>query len=245
MKTSRSFLLLAVILAATIATAADPFVKARSRMVDEVIQDVRLTGPETGRMALDRRVMDALRTIPRHLFVPAELRSAAYQNRPLPIGHGQTISQPYIVALMTDLLRLKREHVVLEVGTGSGYQAAILSPLVKQVYSVEIVAPLAQQAATRLKSLGYANVTTRHADGYNGWKEAGPFDAIIVTAAATHIPPPLIQQLKPGGRMIIPVGGPFATQSLMLVEKTPAGKVRTRSVLPVMFVPLTRPGGRD
>ena len=221
--------------------AADPFVAARTRMVGEVADDARVTASETGRMALDPRVMKALGTIPRHLFVPNELRNAAYQNRPLPIGHGQTISQPYIVALMTDLLRTKPTDVVLEVGTGSGYQAAILSPLVKQVYSVEIIEPLAKQATARLKSLGYKNVVTRHGDGYNGWKEAGPFNAIIVTAAATHVPPPLIQQLKPGGRMMIPVGGPFATQSLMLVEKTAAGKVRTRSVLPVRFVPLTRP----
>jgi protein-L-isoaspartate(D-aspartate) O-methyltransferase len=223
------------------AAAADPFLAARTRLANEVARDARDTGRETGRLAFDKRVIDTLRTIPRHLFVPKELRGAAYQNRPLPIGHGQTISQPYIVALMTDLLRTKPTDVVLEVGTGSGYQAAFLSPLVKKVYSVEIIEPLARQAAARLQSLGYKNVVTRHADGYNGWKEHGPFDAIIVTAAATHIPPPLIQQLKPGGRMIIPVGGPFATQSLMLVEKTAAGKVRTRNVLPVQFVPLTRP----
>lgn len=221
--------------------AADPWAAARRRMIDAITADVQMTSRQTGRMALDRRVLDALRAIPRHLFVPAELQRAAYQNRPLPIGHGQTISQPYIVALMTDLLRTKREHVVLEVGTGSGYQAAVLSPLVKQVYTVEIVEPLARQAKSRLQQLGYRNVTVRHADGYNGWREHGPFDSIIVTAAATHIPPPLIQQLKPGGRMIIPVGGPFATQSLMLVEKTANGKVRTRTVLPVKFVPLTRP----
>jgi protein-L-isoaspartate(D-aspartate) O-methyltransferase len=228
-------------LATAVFAARDPLAAARERLVSDVIETVRSTSSETGRMALDARVMKALRTIPRHLFVPNDLRSVAYQNRPLPIGHGQTISQPYIVAMMTDLLRTKPTDVVLEVGTGSGYQAAILSPLVKQVYSVEIIEPLAKQAATRMQSLGYKNVSTRHADGYNGWQEAGPFDSIIVTAAATHIPPPLIQQLKPGGRMIIPVGGPFATQSLMLVEKTAKGKVRTRSVLPVQFVPLTRP----
>ncbi|HEX8408655.1 MAG TPA: protein-L-isoaspartate(D-aspartate) O-methyltransferase [Thermoanaerobaculia bacterium] len=242
MRPSNSIVALALVLLVTVAaSAADPFAAARTRMLNEIADDVRLTSRETGRIALDARVMKALRTIPRHLFVPRNLTNAAYLNRPLPIGHGQTISQPYIVALMTDLLRVKPEHVVLEVGTGSGYQAAVLSPLVKQVYTVEIVAPLAQQAKTRLQSLGYRNVIARHSDGYNGWKEAGPFDAIIVTAAATHIPPPLIQQLKPGGRMIIPVGGPFATQSLMLVEKTAAGKVRTRQVLPVQFVPLTRP----
>ena len=221
--------------------AADPLEKRRASMVNEIVSYVRMTSSETGRAALDRRVLNALRAIPRHLFVPNELRDAAYANRPLPIGHGQTISQPYIVALMTDLLKVDADDVVLEVGTGSGYQAAVLSPLVKQVYTVEIIEPLAKQATARLQSIGYKNVHVRHADGYNGWKEAGPFDAIIVTAAATHIPPPLIQQLKPGGRMVIPVGGPFATQSLMLVEKTAQGKVRTRQVLPVMFVPLTRP----
>ena len=224
-----------------LATAADPYARARTRLMNEIADDVRMTSRETGRVALDRRVMNVMRTVPRHLFVPDDLRSAAYANRPLPIGHGQTISQPYIVALMTDLLRVKPTDVVLEVGTGSGYQAAVLSPLVKQVHTVEIIAPLARQATARLQSLGYRNVTVRHADGYNGWKEAAPYDAIIVTAAATHIPPPLVQQLKPGGRMIIPVGAPFATQSLMVVEKTAAGKVRTRSVLPVTFVPLTRP----
>jgi protein-L-isoaspartate(D-aspartate) O-methyltransferase len=210
-------------------------------MIDEIADDVRMTRRAIGRTTLDARVVNVIRTVPRHLFVPANLRDAAYENRPLPIGHGQTISQPYIVAIMTELLGVDRNDVVLEVGTGSGYQAAVLSPLVKQVYTVEIVAPLAKQATQRLKSLGYRNVTVRHGDGYNGWKEAAPFDAIIVTAAATHIPPPLIQQLKPGGRMIIPVGGPFSTQSLMVVDKTAAGKVRTRQVLPVMFVPLTRP----
>jgi protein-L-isoaspartate(D-aspartate) O-methyltransferase len=209
-------------------------------MAREVEADARMTAAETGRAALSSRVMQALRTVPRHRFVPAELQREAYANRPLPIGHGQTISQPYIVALMTDLLRVDADDVVLEVGTGSGYQAAILSPLVKQVYTVEIVEPLARQATARLRALGYRNVSVQHADGYEGWKAAAPFDAIIVTAAATHIPPPLVQQLKPGGRMVIPVGGPFATQSLMLVEKTAAGKVRTREVLPVRFVPLTR-----
>ena len=230
-----------LLLVTTTAHAADQYDRARDRLLREIAADAHLTSRETGRTTFDARVMNALRTVPRHLFVPENLRSAAYANRPLPIGHGQTISQPYIVALMTDLLRVKPTDVVLEVGTGSGYQAAVLSPLVKQVHTVEIIAPLAQQATTRLRTLGYDNVIVRHADGYNGWKEVGPFDSIIVTAAATHIPPPLIQQLKPGGRMIIPVGGPFATQSLMMVEKTAAGKVRTRSMLPVVFVPLTRP----
>ena len=210
-------------------------------MIRAIEADARYTAVETGRRTFDARVIQAMRTTPRHRFVPANLQSVAYENRPLPIGHGQTISQPYIVALMTDLLRVDDHDVVLEVGTGSGYQAAILAPLVKQVHTVEIVAPLAREAEARLRALGYGNVVVRHADGYEGWPAAAPFDAIIVTAAATHIPPPLIQQLKPGGRMVIPVGGPFATQSLMLVTKTADGKVRTRNMLPVAFVPLTRP----
>jgi len=230
----------ALLFAATAARADDPFASARARMMNEIEADARLTSAETGRPALDAGVMRVLRTVPRHLFVPPELRGAAYANRPLPIGHGQTISQPYIVALMTDLLRVGRDDKVLEIGTGSGYQAAVLAHLVRQVHTVEIVEPLARQAAARLRSLGYQNVSVLHADGYNGLKAEAPFDAIIVTAAATHIPPPLVQQLKPGGRMVIPVGGPFATQTLMLVEKNAAGKVTTRHVLPVAFVPLTR-----
>ncbi len=220
--------------------AADPFAAARERMVAEIEADVRATSRDTGRPVLDARVLKVLGAIPRHLFVPLSLQKLAYENRPLPIGHGQTISQPYIVALMTDLLRVGRDDVVLEVGTGSGYQAAVLSQIVRQVYTIEIIEPLARQAAGRLRSMGHRNVTVRHADGYDGWEDASPFDAIIVTAAATHVPPPLIRQLKPGGRMVIPVGGPFATQSLMLVEKGTDEKVRTRQVLPVVFVPLTR-----
>jgi protein-L-isoaspartate(D-aspartate) O-methyltransferase len=234
----RGAFLVAVLAALT--PAADSYERARAGMVREVSATYRSTSNETGRAALDPRVARVLSTVPRHLFVPLLLRGAAYENRPLPIGHGQTISQPYIVALMTDLLRLERDDVVLEIGTGSGYQAAVLSPLVKQLHTVEIIEPLADDAAQRLRRLGYGNVTVHHADGYEGWPAAAPFDAIIVTAAATHIPPPLIRQLKPGGRMIIPVGGAFSTQSLMLVQKNAAGKVTTRNVLPVAFVPLTR-----
>ncbi|HET7710388.1 MAG TPA: protein-L-isoaspartate(D-aspartate) O-methyltransferase [Thermoanaerobaculia bacterium] len=222
------------------AVAADPFASARGRMVREIEQDVRETSGAIGRQELSQAVMRVMGTVPRHLFVPPALQREAYANRPLPIGHGQTISQPYIVALMTDLLRVDGDDVVLEIGTGSGYQAAVLAKLVKQVHTIEIVEPLARQAAARLRNHGYANVSVHHADGYFGWKPAAPFDAIIVTAAASHIPPALVQQLKPGGRMVIPVGGPFATQYLMFVEKSAAGRVRTRQVLPVVFVPLTR-----
>ena len=179
--------------------------------------------------------------MPRHEFVPEDVRAQAYADRPLPIGYGQTISQPFIVALMTDLLDVKPGHKVLEIGTGSGYQAAVLSPLAGQVYSIEIVPELGDRAA-RACCAGSAmrNVETKVADGYYGWPEAAPFDAIVVTAAASHIPPALIQQLKPGGRMVIPIGGPFSAQQLMLVEKQPDGGITTRQLLPVQFVPFTR-----
>jgi len=211
----------------------------RAAMIADIEVDILYTVRETGRQAFNPRVMQTIASIERHEFVPGDLEPSAYENRPLPIGYGQTISQPYIVALMTDFLDLDSDDVVLEVGTGSGYQAAVLSDLVKQVYSIEIIAPLAQLAKTRLYRLGFNNVTTRLADGYYGWEEHAPFDAIVVTAAAGHVPPPLIDQLRPGGRMVIPVGSRFFVQQLLLVEKTMDGKVKTRQVLPVRFVPLT------
>jgi protein-L-isoaspartate(D-aspartate) O-methyltransferase len=194
---------------------------------------------ETGQARLDPRVLDALDKVPRHRFVPDAVRDEAYANRPLPIGYGQTISQPYIVALMTDLLHLKQGDRVLEIGTGSGYQAAVLAELTPDVYSMEIIEPLSRRAAATLKREGYGGVRLRLGDGYNGWPEAAPFDAIIVTAAASHIPPPLIRQLKPGGRMVIPVGTQFLTQQLLLVRKRADDGVTTRQILPVRFVPLT------
>lgn len=211
----------------------------RKTMVAIIEANAGLTSAKTGRKAFDKRVLEVMGSVPRHEFVPPRLRSVAYQNRPLSIGHGQTISQPYIVALMTDLLRVEPGDTVLEVGTGSGYQAAVLANLAKQVLTIEIIKPLAEQATARLQRLGYRNVKTRIGDGYYGWKEYAPFDAIIVTAAADQVPPPLIQQLKPGGRMVIPVGGRFFTQQLLVVEKTPDGKITTRQMLPVRFVPLT------
>jgi protein-L-isoaspartate(D-aspartate) O-methyltransferase len=209
---------------------SDPERKLRERMVREQI---------AGRGVKDAAVLRAMREVPRHQYVPRRVRGLAYEDQPLPIGHGQTISQPYIVAFMTEIIRPRKEHVVLEIGTGSGYQAAVLSRIVKRVYTVEIVEALAESAAERLKSLGCANVTVRHADGYNGWKEHAPYDAIVVTAAAEHIPPPLIAQLKEGGSMIIPVGSQYRTQYLMLVEKR-GGEARTSTLMPVRFVPLTR-----
>ncbi|MDN8616073.1 protein-L-isoaspartate(D-aspartate) O-methyltransferase [Variovorax ginsengisoli] len=226
---------------AQVAGAAD-FAVERRRMTQEIEALARQTGAETGRPAFDARVMTAMDTVPRHEFVPAEQIDVAYANRPVPIGHGQTISQPYIVALMTDLAKAQPGHKVLEVGTGSGYQAAVMAQLAREVYSIEIVEPLGQQAKRRLGQLGYGNVQVRLGDGYHGWEEHAPFDAILVTAAASHIPPPLIRQLKPGGRMVIPVGAAFMVQQLMLIEKKPDGTVSTRQILPVAFVPLT--GGR-
>ncbi len=215
----------------------------RQAMVQDVVQMARSFGLETGTQTIDPRVLAALGRVPRHEFVSSALRNSAYDNRPLPIGHGQTISQPYIVAVMTDLLDVDRGDTALEIGTGSGYQAAVLAELGVKVWSIEIVTTLADEAGERLRRLGYSGVTTRAGDGYHGWPDHGPYDTIIVTAAASHVPPPLLQQLKPGGRMVIPVGAPFQTQQLMLVEKRPDGAVTTRQMMPVRFVPLT--GGRD
>lgn len=214
------------------------FRRLREDMVRTQIATDRWTGSEAVR---DPRVLDSLRKTPRHRFVSAELAPYAYDDRPLPVGYGQTISQPYIVARMTELLEPKAEHRVLEIGTGSGYQAAVLSPLVANVYTIEIIEPLGNAARQRLASLGYKNIEVRLGDGYFGWPEKAPFDAIIVTAAANHIPPPLIEQLKVGGRMVIPVGNPFQPQMLVLVTKGSKGPhdLVVRSLMPVAFVPLT------
>lgn len=192
-----------------------------------------------GRDINDQAVLRAMAAVPRHQFVPERLRSQAYIDSPLPIGYGQTISQPYIVAYMTQVIRPEPHHKVLEIGTGSGYQAAVLAELVQGVYTVEIVPELAKSASQSLRELGYTRVQTKEGDGYHGWPEAGPFDAIVVTAAAEFIPPPLLQQLKDGGRMIIPVGSPFHVQHLTLVEKK-GERITTRILLPVRFVPLRR-----
>lgn len=220
------------------AVAAD-YAQQRQAMVATVAADVRATALKLDKRQLDRRVLEALATVPRHRFVPPGYRDRAYENRPLPIGYGQTISQPYIVAVMTDLLHPKPNDRVLEVGTGSGYQAAILSQLVAEVYTMEIIKPLGQQARARLQRLHYDNVQVRLGDGYYGWPDHAPFDAIVVTAAASHVPPPLVRQLKPGGRMVIPVGSPFTVQELVLITKHSDGSLVTRQILPVAFVPLT------
>jgi protein-L-isoaspartate(D-aspartate) O-methyltransferase len=222
------------------ATAADSYATDRLDMVRTIEAIAREVGGGATPSVLRKDVLDAMRRTPRHAFVPAHLRNLAYADRPLPIGYGQTISQPYIVALMTDLLHLKPGGRALEIGTGSGYQAAVLAELGHDVYTIEIVPALAQQAAQRLSERGYDKARVRAGDGYFGWPDAAPFDGIVVTAATQQIPPPLIEQLTPGGRMVIPVGAAFLTQQLMLVEKQADGTVRTKALLPVSFVPLTR-----
>jgi len=210
------------------------------RMLADIRAHTRQSAPLTGREALDPRVLAALSQVPRDAFVPAHLLSHAWSDGPLPIGEGQTISQPFIVALMTDLVGPRPGARILEIGTGCGYQSAVLAALVARVYSIEIVPGLARQAAERLRALGYTNIETRAGDGYHGWPEAAPFDGILVTAAAEHIPLPLIDQLAPGAVLVIPVGGHLFGQDLMVVEKDPEGILHHRSVLPVAFVPLTR-----
>ena len=214
------------------------FAAQRERMV-EAVASIAAGAGVRGVRQIDPAVLDAMRSVPRHRLVPAEDEADAYDNAPLPIGHGQTISQPLIVALMTHLLAPQPDHVVLEVGTGSGYQAAILSRLVRQVFSIEIVPQLAERAADRLNALGYRNVIVRQGDGYGGWPEHAPFDGIIVTAGAERIPAPLLAQLKPGGRMVIPLGPPD-DQQLVLVTKGMEGRIRQEALLPVRFVPFTR-----
>jgi protein-L-isoaspartate(D-aspartate) O-methyltransferase len=239
----RTLVLIATLLATAMsdpADAQDAFAAQRAQMVAEIAATARATAYETQRPVFGERVMAAMGKVQRHLLVPEGQVPYAYENRPLPIGHGQTISQPYIVALMTDLANPKPTDIVLEVGTGSGYQAAVLAELVAKVYTIEIVEPVGKRAAEALAKLGYKNVFTRIGDGYNGWPEAAPFDSIIVTAAAASIPKPLLDQLKPGGRLVIPVGGQWEGQDLLLVEKQPDGSTTTRRTIPVRFVPLTR-----
>ncbi len=209
-------------------------------MLADIRNEVHYTRDYIKCDAFSARVMSAMATVPRHVFVPEEMQDYAYDNGPLPIGHGQTISQPYIVALMSELLQVKEGDTVLEIGTGSGYQTAVLSLLVRQVYSVEVVEALGLEAKSRLNNLGYHNVETLIGDGYLGWPEHAPYDGIIVTAAAPHIPPPLEEQLKPGARLVIPVSDGFMGQQLMVVEKGLDGTIDRAPLLPVAFVPLVR-----
>ncbi len=212
----------------------DPFARFRERMVVTQIENRGIANPA---------VLRAMRKVPRHLFVPKNDVDEAYQDHPVPIGYGQTISQPYIVAYMTDVIDPQPHFKVLEIGTGSGYQAAVLAEIVDSVFTVEIIPPLGNAARKRLQDLGYQNIQVKIADGYYGWEEHAPYDAIVVTAAAEYIPPPLLQQLKDGGKMVIPVGSPFFTQTLMLVQKK-AGKITTKSLMPVRFVPFQRGLGK-
>lgn len=230
------------IMAATVAARDDDRVAERERMVMAIELAAQAIGSGTAHAKLDSRVLEALRKVPRHKLVPPEAVPLAYADQPLQIGLGQTISQPYVVALMTHLLRVEPGDRVLEIGTGSGYQAAVLSLLAREIYSVEILEALGTRAAADLSRLGYANVKVRIGDGYEGWAEHAPYDRIIVTAAPDHVPPVLLRQLKPGGRMVIPVGPSAAGQDLMLIERTADGTTSTTSVIPVRFVPLTRDG---
>ena len=234
----RTFAALLASLSMTTSHAQPDYAAQRAHMVAEIEAMYAETRSETGRAAMSPAVRSALGKVERHRLVPPELAREAYRNHPLPIGEGQTISQPYIVALSTDLIDPKPGQVVLEVGTGSGYQAAVLAEIVKQVYSIEIVPSLARTAQARLAELGYRNIEVRIGDGYAGWPDKGPFDGIIVTAAAPRVPPALVEQLKPGGKMVIPVGGQWGVQELAVITRHADGGFDRRDVLPVRFVPL-------
>ncbi len=224
------FFILPFLVFISITTQEDVYRERREAMVKYQIEK---------RGVKDTVVLKAMRNVKRHQFVPENRVADAYADRPLPIGYGQTISQPYIVAYMTEVIQPKPGFKVLEIGTGSGYQAAVLAEIVKEVYTIEIVTELGNTAAERLKKLGYVKAKVKIADGYHGWKEHAPFDAIVVTAATEYVPPPLIEQLKDGGKMVIPVGSPFMTQMLMLIEKK-GKKTTTKNLIPVAFVPFTR-----
>jgi len=213
--------------------------RRRDALVREIEEETRLVEAEIGKSSLDERVLRAMRRVPRHEFVHSGQQPLAYENAPLPIGYGQTISQPFIVALMTDLLALEGGEVVLEVGTGCGYQSAVLAEIAERVYSVEIIPELAVSAQHRLNALGYRNVRVRAGDGRKGWAEHAPYDAVMVTAAADDIPPAIVEQLRPGGRLVIPLRGRLGEQSLTLVTKDAGGDIDTRRILAVAFVPLT------
>lgn len=221
---------LSLILFLSINAQEDRYIRARHEMVSFQIENRGITNKPT---------LEAMRKVPRHKFIPSDQINSAYEDGPVPIGYGQTISQPFIVAYMTSVIDPKPGQKVLEIGTGSGYQAAVLAEIVDTVYTMEIIAELSKSSAERLKKLGYKNIVTKNADGYYGWEKSAPFDAIVVTAASEYIPPPLIEQLKDGGKMIIPIGSPFLTQMLVLIEKS-GKEIFTTNIFPVLFVPLTR-----
>jgi protein-L-isoaspartate(D-aspartate) O-methyltransferase len=227
------------------AVQEEEYAAERRRMLETIAHHARETRFETGRAALSERVMAAMAKVPRHRFVPAGQERYAYQDRPLSIGSGQTISQPFIVALMTDLMEVKPTDRVLEIGTGSGYQAAVLAELAARVYTIEIVEELGREAARRFQALGYQNISARIGDGYQGWPEQAPFDSIMVTAAAHEVPQPLIDQLKPGGRLVIPLGTQSGAQTLYVIEKRADGTTTRRPALAVRFVPLVDRAGKQ
>jgi protein-L-isoaspartate(D-aspartate) O-methyltransferase len=237
----RPGLIAILVLCVSAPVAADDRAGERRRMVETIEAYAGSPGGGLAGGHVDAPVLEAMRAVPRHEFVPAEVSGQAYADRPLPIGLGQTVSQPYVVALMTHLLQVKPGDRVLEIGTGSGYQAAVLARLAGEVYSVEIVEELARRAAQTLERLGYTNITARIGDGYQGWAEHAPYDGIVVTAAPDHVPPALVAQLKPGGRLVIPVGGLF--QDLMVIAKAADGTTTSTTIVPVRFVPLVRGGG--
>jgi protein-L-isoaspartate(D-aspartate) O-methyltransferase len=224
------------------AESGNGYAQARKKMVEMIQREVESTQGYLGKERLDPKVVEALLSVPRHLFVPPKLRGVAYENRPLPIGYGQTISQPFIVALMTHLLDIQPDDRILEIGTGSGYQAAIAAELASQVYTVEIISELAESADKRLKSIGYTNVLVKAGDGWYGWPEAAPFDGILVTAVAPEIPPQLLSQLAVGGRLVIPVGHPRGNQELVLITRLSSSEISSKDILPVRFVPMTGEG---
>jgi protein-L-isoaspartate(D-aspartate) O-methyltransferase len=237
----KKLLPLALIAVACKAMAQDAqCVRERAAMVETIRAYARYDVSLLGSQGISENVLEAVRQTERHRFIPGRSCSVAYRDGPVSIGQGQTISQPFMVALMTHLAAVKVDHTVLEVGTGSGYQAAILARLVRKVCTVEIIPPLAEAAAKVLRDLGYDNVSVKVGDGYHGWPECGPFDAMIVTAALGHVPPPLIEQLKVGGRLVMPLGSAYAPQQLTVVEKIAPSETRTRSIIPVLFVPFTR-----
>ncbi|MFV1950375.1 MAG: protein-L-isoaspartate(D-aspartate) O-methyltransferase [Nitrospinota bacterium] len=238
----KNLLLLLIILAVPFIShvaANEEYSTPRERMIKEIETDMKSISGMLGKRTLDRQVIKVMSGVHRHEFVEPGLRSYAYLNRPLPIGYGQTISQPFIVALMTDLLKMDNDDVVLEIGAGSGYQAAVLAGIARKVYTIEIIKELGEKAKKRLQRLGYKNIEVLIADGYYGWKEHAPFDSIIVTAAAGHVPLPLLRQLKAGGRIVIPIGGVYDVQMLMVITKDLSGKMKTRQIIPVRFVPMT------
>lgn len=231
-------LLLIIVLYADNLQAEQADAVARRHMISILKEEVMLLSGETGIKTIDPRVLEAMLAVPRHDFVPTEIKAYAYNNHPLPIGHGQNLAAPLLIALMTHLAELKPDDVIFETGTGAGYHAAIMARLVKEIYSVEVIEPLADQAARMLRDRNDANVNIQAGDGYEGWPEHAPFDAIIIKESLDHVPAPLLRQLKPGGRLVIPLGPPDGAQDLTVIRRTPDGRLTQKSIMPVRFSPM-------